>query len=61
MQVSPSNYSSQMMMQDVSMSMIKRSGDMTAQAVDKIMSSVAPQGASEPVRPGIGQNLNVYA
>lgn len=62
MQVSQSSgYSSQMMMQNVSMSMIKRTSDMTAQAVDKLMSSVIPQGASAPMRPGVGQKLDVYA
>ncbi|MEI0476281.1 putative motility protein [Brachyspira pulli] len=54
-------YSTAMLKQDVSLSMIRKTSDMQAQAVDKIMSSVQPQAVSAPVRPGIGQNLNVYA
>ena len=56
-----SSYSANMLKQDVSLSMIRKTSDMQAQAVDKIMSSVQPQAVSAPVRPGIGQNLNVYA
>ncbi|WP_157153899.1 MULTISPECIES: putative motility protein [Brachyspira] len=55
------SYSTAMLKQDVSLSMIRKTSDMQAQAVDKIMSSVQPQAVSAPVRPGIGQNLNVYA
>lgn len=54
-------YSTAMLKQDVSLSMIRKTSDIQAQAVDKIMSSVQPQAVSAPVRPGIGQNLNVYA
>ena len=54
-------YSTAILKQDVSLSMIRKTSDMQAQAVDKIMSSVQPQAVSAPVRPGIGQNLNVYA
>lgn len=54
-------YSTAMLKQDVSLSMIRKTSDMQAQAVDKIMSSVQPQAVSAPARPGIGQNLNVYA
>ena len=54
-------YSTAMLKQDISLSMIRKTSDMQAQAVDKIMSSVQPQAVSAPVRPGIGQNLNVYA
>ena len=54
-------YSTAMLKQDVSLSMIRKTSDMQAQAVDKIMSSVQPQAVSAPVRPEIGQNLNVYA
>ncbi|MEI0602671.1 putative motility protein [Brachyspira alvinipulli] len=56
-----SSYSANMLKQDVSLSMIRKTSDMQAQAVDKIMSSVQPQAVSAPVRPGVGQNLNVYA
>ena len=55
------SYSTAMLKQDVSLSMIRKTSDMQAQAVDKIMSSVQPQAVSAPVRPGVGQNLNVYA
>lgn len=55
------SYSSNMLKQDISISMIRKTSDMQAQAVDKIMSSVQPQAVSAPVRPGVGQNLNVYA
>ena len=55
------SYSTAMLKQDISLSMIRKTSDMQAQAVDKIMSSVQPQAVSAPVRPGIGQNLNVYA
>ncbi|WP_300756925.1 putative motility protein [uncultured Brachyspira sp.] len=55
------SYSTAMLKQDISLSMIRKTSDMQAQAVDKIMSSVQPQTVSAPVRPGIGQNLNVYA
>ncbi|WP_297203191.1 putative motility protein [uncultured Brachyspira sp.] len=55
------SYSSNMLEQDISISMIRKTSDMQAQAVDKIMSSVQPQAVSAPVRPGVGQNLNVYA
>ena len=62
MDISAQNtYSTAMLKQDVSLSMIRKTSDMQAQAVDKIMSSVQPQAVSAPVRPGIGQNLNVYA
>lgn len=54
-------YSTAMLKQDISLSIIRKTSDMQAQAVDKIMSSVQPQAVSAPVRPGIGQNLNVYA
>ena len=56
-----SSYSTGMLKQDISISMIRKTSDMQAQAVDKIMSSVQPQAVSAPVRPGVGQNLNVYA
>ncbi|WP_028329345.1 putative motility protein [Brachyspira alvinipulli] len=56
-----SSYSANMLKQDISLSMIRETSDMQAQAVDKIMSSVQPQAVSAPVRPGVGQNLNVYA
>ena len=56
-----SSYSANMLKQDVSLSMIRKTSDMQAQAVDEIMSSVQPQAVSAPVRPGVGQNLNVYA
>lgn len=55
------SYSANMLKQDISLSMIRKTSDMQAQAVDKIMSSVQPQSVSAPVRPGVGQNLNVYA
>lgn len=42
--------------------MIRKSTDMQAQAIDKIMSSaIQPQAISEPMRPGVGERLNVYA
>ena len=56
-----SSYSTGMLKQDISLSMIIKTSDMQAQAVDKIMTSIQPQAVSAPVRPGIGQNLNVYA
>ena len=55
------SYSANMLKQYISLSMIRKTSDMQAQAVDKIMSSVQPQSVSAPVRPGDGQNLNVYA
>lgn len=55
------SYSTALLKQDISLSMIRKTTDMQAQAVDKIMTSVQPQAVSAPVRPGIGQNLNVYA
>ena len=55
------SYSTALLKQDISLSMIRKTSDMQAQAVDKIMTSVQPQAVSAPVRPGIGQNLNVYA
>lgn len=54
------SYSTAALKQDVSLSMIRKSTDM--QAIDKIMSSaIQPQAISEPMRPGIGERLNVYA
>lgn len=56
------SYSTVALKQDVSLSMIRKSTDMQAQAIDKIMSSaIQPQAISEPMRPGVGERLNVYA
>ena len=56
------SYSTAALKQDVSLSMIRKSTDMQAQAIDKIMSSaIQPQAISEPMRPGVGERLNVYA
>ena len=47
------SYSTAALKQDVSLSMIRKSTDMQAQAIDKIMSSaIQPQAISEPMRPG---------
>lgn len=55
------SYSTAMLKQDISLSMIRKTSDMQAQAVDKIMSSVQPQGVSAPIRPGVGEKLSTYA
>ncbi|WP_295157447.1 putative motility protein [uncultured Brachyspira sp.] len=55
------SYSAAMLKQDVSLSMIRKTSDMQAQAVDKIMTSVQPQAVSAPIRPGVGERLSTYA
>ncbi|WP_300720881.1 putative motility protein [uncultured Brachyspira sp.] len=55
------SYSAAMLTQDVSLSMIRKTSDMQAQAVDKIMTSVQPQAVSAPIRPGVGERLSTYA
>lgn len=54
-------YSTAMLKQDVSLSMIRKTSDMQAQAVDKIMTSIQPQAVSAPMRPGVGERLSTYA
>ncbi|WP_295160839.1 putative motility protein [uncultured Brachyspira sp.] len=47
--------------QDISLSIIRNTSDMQAQAVDKIMTSIQPQAVSAPMRPGVGERLSTYA
>lgn len=63
MQVSPyADYSKYSVLNNVSMSMIKKSADMQSVSLDKIMSSVEAVGStSAAIRPGIGERINTYA
>jgi hypothetical protein len=54
------NYQSSMVQQAFSIEMLKGSSEMQSQAIDVLMSGVS-ELVNSSSRPGIGENVNVYA